>query len=93
MTVDDGLDLAVSLWRDNGGHARCLRFFEDGVGVVALAAMSALGAGRGSAISGRSPCRRRPRRRSGSRIRLGPQPVQVRHVACLILVAALALGD
>src|ERR1019366_3150982 len=38
MAVDDGLDLAVALWRDDGGDAPGLEVSQDGVGVIALVA-------------------------------------------------------
>ena len=36
MAVDDGLDLAVALWRDDGGDAAGLEVSQEGVGVIAL---------------------------------------------------------
>jgi len=43
-TVDDGLDLPVALWRDDGGPAPGFRVGEDGIG-VALVAQERLGRG------------------------------------------------
>ena len=45
MAVDDGLNLAVALGRDDGGDAALLQVSEDGVGVVALVAHEHLGLG------------------------------------------------
>ena len=36
MPVDDRLDLAISLWRDDCGYASTFEVGEDGVGVVAF---------------------------------------------------------
>ena len=47
MAVDDRLDLAVALWRDDGGYAAIFQVGEDGVGVVALVAQEHLGFGAG----------------------------------------------
>ena len=43
MSVDDRLDLAVSLGRDDGGDAAVLQVGEDGVGVIALVTQEHLG--------------------------------------------------
>lgn len=45
MAVDDGLDLAVALGRDDGGDAAIFQVGEDGVGVVTLVAEQDLGRG------------------------------------------------
>lgn len=47
MTVDDRLDLAIALWRDDGGDSLGVQVGEDGVGVVALVAHEHLGGGAG----------------------------------------------
>ncbi len=36
MAVDDGMNLAIALGRDDGGDTAMLQFGEDGVGVLAL---------------------------------------------------------
>ena len=38
MAIDDSLDLAGALWRDDGLHAPGFEVLKDGVGVVALVA-------------------------------------------------------
>ena len=45
MAVDDGLDFAVALGRDDGGDSALLQVGEDSVGVVALVAHEHLGLG------------------------------------------------